>query len=206
MIVGDIGYREHVVFTALGDPVNVAARLQDMTKEFSCDAVIAEDVCRNAGLPPYSASTREVTIRGRDRPLTVRLAQGAIHEVHDRGGDDKGLWTDVRGEGGKKLVFESEDAARVALVERFPVLVQMESTPAASARASSASSRTRTTGPSLRAPAVGRDVPRPTSSRFRRPDRGLPDRSETPPSIAARAGIGSCRGMASAACCMCSRE
>ena len=77
VIVGDIGFREHVVFTALGDPVNVAARLQDMTKEFACEAVIAEEVCRNAGLPPDPASTREVTIRGRDRPLTVRLAQGA---------------------------------------------------------------------------------------------------------------------------------
>ena len=32
VIVGDIGYRDHMVFTALGDPVNVAARLQDMTK------------------------------------------------------------------------------------------------------------------------------------------------------------------------------
>jgi adenylate cyclase len=77
VIVGDIGYRDHVVFTALGDPVNVAARLQDMTKDFACEAVIAEEVCRNAGLPPDPASTREVNIRGRDRPLTVRLAQGA---------------------------------------------------------------------------------------------------------------------------------
>jgi len=77
VIVGDIGFRENVVFTALGDPVNVAARLQDMTKEFACEAVIAEEVCRNAGLPPDPASTREVTIRGRDRPLTVRLAHGA---------------------------------------------------------------------------------------------------------------------------------
>jgi hypothetical protein len=47
-----------------------------MTKEFECEAVIAEDVCRSAGLPPDPASTREVTIRGRDRPLIVRL-QGA---------------------------------------------------------------------------------------------------------------------------------
>jgi adenylate cyclase len=77
VIVGDIGYRDHVVFTALGDPVNVAARLQDMTKDFACEAVIAEDAYRNAGLPPDPASTREVNIRGRDRPLTVRLAQGA---------------------------------------------------------------------------------------------------------------------------------
>jgi hypothetical protein len=40
--------------------------------------------------------------------------------------DAKGIWTDVRGDDGKKLVFESEDAARAALMERFPVLVQME--------------------------------------------------------------------------------
>ena len=32
VIIGDIGYRDHMVFTALGDAVNVAARLQDMTK------------------------------------------------------------------------------------------------------------------------------------------------------------------------------
>ena len=32
VIVGDIGFRDHTVFTALGDAVNVAARLQDMTK------------------------------------------------------------------------------------------------------------------------------------------------------------------------------
>jgi class 3 adenylate cyclase len=28
VIIGDVGYRDRIVFTALGDPVNVAARLQ----------------------------------------------------------------------------------------------------------------------------------------------------------------------------------
>jgi len=77
VIIGDIGYREHIVFTALGDPVNVAARLQDMTKDLGCDALIAEEICRTAGLAPDASSTREISIRGRDRPIMVRLAERA---------------------------------------------------------------------------------------------------------------------------------
>jgi hypothetical protein len=40
--------------------------------------------------------------------------------------DDRGLWHDVCGDDGKLLVFDQEDAARAALAERFPILVQME--------------------------------------------------------------------------------
>ena len=50
MIIGDIGYRDHMVFTALGDAVNVAARLQDMTKSLACEAVLSDEVRATAGL------------------------------------------------------------------------------------------------------------------------------------------------------------
>jgi hypothetical protein len=40
--------------------------------------------------------------------------------------DDTGIWTDVRGSDGALLVYDDEGAARAALAERFPVLVQME--------------------------------------------------------------------------------
>ena len=40
--------------------------------------------------------------------------------------DDRGLWHDVFGDDGQLLVFSDETAARTALAERFPVLVQME--------------------------------------------------------------------------------
>jgi len=40
--------------------------------------------------------------------------------------DETGLWTDVRGADGAVLVFTDEDAARAALAQRFPILVQME--------------------------------------------------------------------------------
>lgn len=40
--------------------------------------------------------------------------------------DERGLWHDVRGDDGKVLTYDAEDAARAALAQRFPVLVQME--------------------------------------------------------------------------------
>ena len=77
MIVGDIGYRDHMVFTALGDAVNVAARLQDMTKNLSCEAVVSDEVRINAGLPADALPQHEVAIRGRNEPMIVRTVTDA---------------------------------------------------------------------------------------------------------------------------------
>jgi adenylate cyclase len=77
VIVGDIGYRDHMVFTALGDAVNVAARLQDMTKSLACEAVISEDVRVTAGLAEGDLPKRDVEIRGRAEPMQVRVVTEA---------------------------------------------------------------------------------------------------------------------------------
>ena len=74
VIVGDIGFRGHTVFTALGDAVNVAARLQDMTKTLNCKVVASEEVWRNAGLATDALPRTEVAIRGHDEKLTVCTA------------------------------------------------------------------------------------------------------------------------------------
>ena len=77
VIVGDIGYRDHMVFTALGDPVNVAARLQDMTKALSCEVVISDEVRATAGLAADVLPQHEVAIRGRNEPMIVRSVTNA---------------------------------------------------------------------------------------------------------------------------------
>jgi adenylate cyclase len=77
VIVGDIGYRDHVVFTALGDAVNVAARLQDMTKILACEVIVSEEVCASAQIAVNDLPRQEVTIRGRDEPMTVRVVVNA---------------------------------------------------------------------------------------------------------------------------------
>jgi len=72
VIIGDIGYRDHMVFTALGDAVNVAARLQDMTKTFACEAIVSEEVCVTAELAADDLPQQDVAIRGRAEPMIVR--------------------------------------------------------------------------------------------------------------------------------------
>ncbi|AMA56099.1 adenylate/guanylate cyclase domain-containing protein [Bradyrhizobium sp. CCGE-LA001] len=88
VIIGDIGYRDHVVFTALGDAVNVAARLQDMTKTLACEAVVSDEVRRSAGLADDALPQQEVAIRGRDEPLAVRAVADAreLAALVDRSG------------------------------------------------------------------------------------------------------------------------
>jgi adenylate cyclase len=77
VIIGDIGYRDHMVFTALGDAVNVAARLQDMTKNLGCEAILSEEVRITAGLAAESLPEQEVAIRGRSGPMIVRTVTTA---------------------------------------------------------------------------------------------------------------------------------
>jgi adenylate cyclase len=71
VIVGDIGYRDHMVFTALGDAVNVAARLQDMTKSLGCEVIFSDDVRATAGVADDALPRQDVEIRGRAGPMSV---------------------------------------------------------------------------------------------------------------------------------------
>ncbi len=77
VIVGDVGYRDHISFTALGDPVNVGARLQDMTKALSCEVVLSEELFKTAGLPESALPQEQVSIRGRNETMLVRKAVSA---------------------------------------------------------------------------------------------------------------------------------
>ena len=77
VIIGDIGYGDNVAYTALGDAVNVAARLQEMTKEFACQAVVSVVVCKLAGFDDGAVATAEIHVRGRPGPIVVRKVSNA---------------------------------------------------------------------------------------------------------------------------------
>jgi adenylate cyclase len=78
-IVGEIGYGSGAAITAIGDAVNTASRLEELTKEYGCELVVSEEVVRRAGVDLSDLPRREVEIRGRRETLAVRtLASAAI--------------------------------------------------------------------------------------------------------------------------------
>ena len=50
VIVGEMGYSSTISVTAIGDAVNVASRLEPMTKEFKAEAIVSGDVFASAGI------------------------------------------------------------------------------------------------------------------------------------------------------------
>jgi adenylate cyclase len=76
-IIGEMGYGRATGLTAIGDAVNAASRLEALTKDFACQLVLSQAVAERAGLPLEDHPTREVTLRGRREPITVRIVVDA---------------------------------------------------------------------------------------------------------------------------------
>jgi adenylate cyclase len=70
-VVGRMGYGSSIHLTAIGDTVNVASRLQDLTKEYACPLVISEQVAQHAGLSVSALPRHEITVRNRREALTI---------------------------------------------------------------------------------------------------------------------------------------
>jgi adenylate cyclase len=72
-VVGRMGYGDNSYFTAVGDTVHVAARLEQATKNFECELVVSEAVLTRAGVDPTPYPSQEIALRNRARPVAVRI-------------------------------------------------------------------------------------------------------------------------------------
>jgi adenylate cyclase len=71
MIVGNMGSRKRLDYTAVGDAVNVASRVEGLTKEYGVHIVIGEDAQRAAGEAFVYRFLDRVAVKGRPEPLSV---------------------------------------------------------------------------------------------------------------------------------------
>jgi adenylate cyclase len=80
VILGELGYQDQFRLAAIGDSVHVAARLQELTKDYGCQLVVSDIVASTAGVKMDGFPVQEVTMRGRTEPLAVRCI-GAMNEL-----------------------------------------------------------------------------------------------------------------------------
>ena len=70
-IVGMMGYGNNVSETVVGDNVNIASRLESLSKKFECELVISKYVANKANMNTIELQPKKVKIRGRKDRLEI---------------------------------------------------------------------------------------------------------------------------------------
>ena len=78
VIVGEMGFGSATSFTAIGDAVNTASRIETATKDFDCQLVVSDEVVKRAGVALGAHTPRELTVRGRVEAIAVHAFERAI--------------------------------------------------------------------------------------------------------------------------------
>ena len=70
-IVGTMGPPKTPLLTAVGDNVNIAARLESQTKEIGCDLIVSVSTLETESIDFPADNVRQVEVRGRDNHVRV---------------------------------------------------------------------------------------------------------------------------------------
>lgn len=74
-ILGEIGYRDRHVLTAIGDAVHVASRLQDACKDYACALVVSQVLADTAGVDLDRHPRHDIPVRGRAEGMRIRAVR-----------------------------------------------------------------------------------------------------------------------------------
>ena len=77
MVCGLIGTPDHLIYTVIGDEVNLASRLEALNKEFGTHIIVSESTRTAAGPDAFAFEPiGEVQVRGRSMPTPVYTLRG----------------------------------------------------------------------------------------------------------------------------------